>query len=176
MERFLRFGPEVATSPQDPAAVDGNSSVKMLNVDFTIGEGEELLETEDYDEWMHLQVKHAYGHEDGEEIPPNFHGSRVMRHEWLADFVTGYLDPLVAMNYHTEEYSAIVMERVGTIQINVNGVLLEGRDLARVLNGINWGDPGDTFGHVKRKEGLQAFSSGKRAAQRMRIGRGLPVI
>ncbi|KAK7679628.1 hypothetical protein QCA50_017340 [Cerrena zonata] len=177
LERFLRLGPDVTRSVLDPTSPDRKFSVKTLNVNITVGEGEVMLGEEEQGSWRELQDIHHYGYADDDgETPPDFQGSRVMRPEWLANFVIEYLHILTSMGYHTAKYGAILFERVGTIRVSVEGVLLHEIELGSVLDKLNWSNPGHTFGHLNRDERLDAFAKWKRNTRKLRIKRNLPVV
>jgi len=82
-----------------------------------------------------------------------------------------------SMDYHTAGYGMIIYERIGTIQICVNGVLNKEFDLGKMLADLRFGEQTDTFGNIwPREERLPYFWRWKKAALRKRREAGLPVI
>jgi hypothetical protein len=99
-----------------------------------------------------------------------------MRPGWLADFVSGFMSGLLGMGYHTARYGMIIYERIGAIEVCVDGVLKKEFDLSNRLAGLRFHTEADTFGGVwPREERVPFFWRWKKDALRKRREAGLPV-
>ena len=158
LEHFLKRGPGGTFGIGEK---DKEICVKVINVAFAAGEGQQILQERPSWQRVYKGAKVGTG--------------RIMQPLWIAQMISDPLSSLLCMNYHTAEYGAILHERVGTIRVSVAGELLIELNIARVLAELAWYDAGSTFGHIPREKRLSVFWKWKKDAVKLRYERGLPV-
>ncbi|DAA77032.1 TPA_exp: Uncharacterized protein A8136_6798 [Trichophyton benhamiae CBS 112371] len=100
----------------------------------------------------------------------------VIRPEWLMRYLTMRLSFMLGMSYHTSQYSSVLFERIGKIDIRLNGVNVRVIHIAEKLERLNFSHPMDTFGHLPSEERIAAFQKWKIEVIQLRKDRGLPVV
>lgn len=93
---------------------------------------------------------------------------KLMRPEWLARFAHVHVHRLLDMNHHTAAYRALLHERLGVLEIFIDGVPYKTADVGQILARLSYSDPRHTFGHVAREDRIAAFWSWKEATIRKR--------
>jgi hypothetical protein len=170
MERFLRRGP---VGEREAGSQDRNITISVLTLDFLTPQDIDMLPPQQakYNDWFQSRVRTRRRRADADMA--NF----IMRPEWLAAFVSDFMSGLLRMGYHTARYGMIIYERIGTIQICVDGVLKEEFELSKRLADLYVDTDLDTFGCVwPREERVPFFWRWKSDALRKRREAGLPVI
>lgn len=158
LEHFLKRGTGSAEEK------DKEVYVKVMNVDFVAGKGQEMLGEEERTLWLFQR---------GVDRP--IEDTRIMRPAWLAGVFLSRLVLLLCMNYHTAEYGALLHERVGIIRVLIDGRLSNELDVGRALGKLAFSDIRDTFGHIRRQDRLSSFWKWKKDAVKLRYERGLPI-
>ena len=87
----------------------------------------------------------------------------------------GWIRHLLAMDYYTSKYGQPLYERIGTIQMLVDGQLEYEFDLAASLDGLNFADPRETMGHLPQNDRVPGFWKWKRETLLRREAQRLPV-
>ncbi|EFR00862.1 hypothetical protein MGYG_03866 [Nannizzia gypsea CBS 118893] len=100
----------------------------------------------------------------------------VVRPEWLMKYLVGQLSCLLGMSYHTSQYGSVLFERIGKIEIQLNGDTTREINLAERLEELDFSHRMDTFGHLPADERIDAFQRWKREVLQLRKDRGLPVV
>ncbi|EGD87953.1 hypothetical protein H112_04427 [Trichophyton rubrum D6] len=100
----------------------------------------------------------------------------VIRPEWLVSYLTMRLSFMLGMSYHTSQYSSVLFERIGKIEIRLDGANVRVIHIAEKLERLNFNHPRDTFGHLPSEERIAAFQKWKKEVIQLRKDRGLPVV
>ncbi|OJJ43902.1 hypothetical protein ASPZODRAFT_19202 [Penicilliopsis zonata CBS 506.65] len=176
LERFLRCGPLAPSLPfisrflARPIGFDQGFTIKTLVLDFlsppppppknpkeTVKDGASDLATSNEQESVDSMV--------------------LYKADWLANFVQMYMNALLMMSYHTAAYGGILYERIGNIELRVDGELLKAVPLDKTLAELWYNDPLETFGEVWPSEyRIPVFRAWKKKALLMRKAANLPVI
>jgi hypothetical protein len=178
LERVLRIGPTRignATSAQNINIgkkialpyTDYHITIKNLTLTFPIppDDTEELAAPIDKLPWLSARTRRFTNNLEGLR-------SKVMRPEWLADYLLDFLRRLLSMGYHMAEYGTILYERVGSITVRVGDEAIAEIDLGEMLANVEFNN---SFGAVPREGREEHFEKWKREAREMRLARGLPV-
>jgi len=178
LERFVKVGPvgpmTVEVFHNEEAvrkAVDHNISVKTLRVD--VRTPDKLPRGCKMNPWpptaeslqRRRRVRNCGAHTNPEE-------HWMMHPEEVLDFLQSYMDALLSMNYHTAAFGALFYERVGTIEIKLDGKMRREWNLAQMLADFPREGSYQSF-----QNGRQAhFPTWKQQALDKRQSNGLPVI
>ena len=160
LEHFLKRGSDDTFGVGER---DKEISVKVIDVAFVAGEGQQMLQERPSWQRLYRAARVDTGN------------THIMQPLWIAQMISGRLNGLLGMNYHTARYGAILHERVATIRVSAVGELLRELNIAQVLAKLACYDAADTFGHLPREDRLLSFWQWKKEAVRLRYERGLPI-
>ncbi|KAK3080122.1 hypothetical protein LTS18_003065 [Coniosporium uncinatum] len=178
LERFVKVGPigpmkveKVKNRKVFRKAVDRNICIKTLHID--IRTPHDFPENCELDPWpptdeSRERKRRARYH----DAPVNPGKYWVMHPEEVLGFLQSYLSTLLSMCYHTAEFGALMYERVGTIEMSLDGEMREVWNLEEMLAAFPAEGPYQSF-----QKGRQAhFPTWRRETLDMRQKSGLPVI
>ncbi|KZV80200.1 hypothetical protein EXIGLDRAFT_733449 [Exidia glandulosa HHB12029] len=171
IEHFLRVGP----FPKVQDAEDRRLGIRKLVLDFhTPKEGPFPPAGVRMHQWVRERRYRNEGPLRNTVLPA----------DWLADFLHNDLYGLLCMNYHTAAYGGILHERIGEIELLVDGARCKSSlkntssqiDVAAFLKRLAYTDPRETFGFIyPHEKRLQRFWQWKKEAVESRQRLGLPV-
>ncbi|KAE8138656.1 hypothetical protein BDV38DRAFT_69152 [Aspergillus pseudotamarii] len=170
LERFLEVGPlaEHRLPTASPRSKRMPFSINRLNLDFVSSKDGTVAPIRiGVFDWMN-----GIDNEDDVESCAWSYSdlaSWLMRPEWLAEFISGYIRYLLRMGDRAELHGAMMYEYVGSIRICVDGNLLEEYRLDYILKDLNL-----TYGADETRR--NSFVRWKAKAYRVRQEAGLPVI
>lgn len=121
------------------------------------------IEEEWYSDWAENHTLNS-NHELGEF---------ATRPGWLAQDLVVNFQSLISMGFSVAEYGRIIYERIGRIQILVNGEVLHEFDLSKQLADMSFEYPNDTFANLTEHERIPFFQAWKRQTTQCRREWGL---
>lgn len=99
--------------------------------------------------------------------------SYATRPEWVAGTLARQLSQLLSMTYHTAQHGRILYERIGRINLLVNGKLRWEFNLSKKLHDMHFENPNDTFGNLdSMRDKIEFFERWKEDTLQRRQGLG----
>lgn len=185
LERFLRYGPvaEKRSKEKDNSQKsrwniqefeDRGMLIDTLVLDFQSAELELAFPPENitYDHWS---SRHRGSDKFDRSEIHRILSTYTTRPEWLCRYMQDWICHLLGMDYCTSRYGQPLYERIGTIQMLVDGQLEYEFDLAAWLAGLNFTDPRETMGHLPTNDRISGFCKWKRETLLRRETQGFPV-
>ena len=168
LERFLFYGP---VGERKLGSEHRNMTINSLTLDVVSSPEIDATMTEPaptYSEWYRSRE----GNEDNDSA-----SKIIMRADWLVNFLRDWIGSLLCMSYHTARWGKILYERIGTVRLCADGVLMKEINLAQRLADLRHNDASETFGNIRPRENRVAhFWQWKTKTLVKRRKAGLPVI
>lgn len=186
LERFLRYGPvglKKRKEESKPSEYPGNTEefenrgmlIDTLVLDFQSAELELSFPPEDVTYKQYWERHWGRDQGDRGETSETL-SSHTTRPEWLCEYLKGWIDDLLDMDYHTSEFGQPLYEHIGTIRMLVDGQLSYEFDLAAWLASLRFTNPTSMMGHLPTNDRQSGFWKWKKETLLRREVQGFPVI
>ncbi|KAF4629525.1 hypothetical protein G7Y89_g8621 [Cudoniella acicularis] len=163
LDRFLRVGPVV-----NPAAkAHGTMAIGVLELDVITPEVAENLFIPHEGCWDTLR-KHGWSENESDV-------KYIIPASYLVAFLEEHLDRLLSMGGEHSDYGRLLIERIGTVRLMLDGVLYHEWNMAQVLACVRFSESFSSYPGFSRGN-LAKFKEWKLEAYQIRAQLGLPTI